>query len=128
MEQGGAKRLQLDPQEVITTNHQTNHMKTKEEEQELELDRIRQLAEAKLAKGREEYRKEQEAAEAKAREERKAIELQAQKRERAKERLYAACEKLCLASLSARFYCPENVQQEIDDAVKNWKEIQQAMN
>lgn len=70
----------------------------------------------------------EEEADAKAREERKAFELRAQKRERAKERLYAACEKLCDAAMSARHYCPETVQQTIDDAVKDWTEIQQAMN
>ena len=59
---------------------------------------------------------------------RKAIELQAQKRERAKEQLYFACEKLCDAAMSARHYCPETVQRTIDDAVKDWTEIQQAMN
>ena len=59
---------------------------------------------------------------------RKAIELQAQKRERAKEQLYFACEKLCDAAMSARHYCPETVQQTIDDSVRHWTEIQQAMN
>lgn len=103
--------------------------------QEAELEKIRQEAEAKLAKGREEFRKqqeeadrqrkkEQEEAEAKAAEQRKAIELRAQKRQRAKEQLYFACDKFCNAALTARFYCPEEVQQTIDDAVKHWKDIQ----
>ena len=107
-----------------------------DQEQELaELEKIRQEAEAKLAKGREEFRKqqeeadrqrkkEQEEAEAKAAEQRKEIELRAQKRERAKEQLYFACDTFCNAALTARFYCPETVQRTIDDAVKHWKDIQ----
>jgi hypothetical protein len=38
--------------------------------------------------------------------------------------LYFACEKLCDAVLFARFYCPDEVKQTIDDAVKHWKDTQ----